>query len=89
MLKFRNTTKFRKDLKRIIKSGKDIDKFKSVANKLISQIPLDKNYYDHKLTGNYKDHRECHLEPDWLLIYYVKGDEITFVATGSHSYLFS
>lgn len=75
-------------MKRMKESGKDLEKFKIVADKLINEIPLEKKYHDHKLIGNYKGYRECHIEPDWLLIYYIEDDCITFTATGSHSYLF-
>ena len=88
MLKFRNTKQFRKDLKRMIKSGKNVDKFREVAEKLIQEVPLEKQYKDHKLMGRYKGRRECHLEPDWLLIYYIKKETITFVRTGTHADLF-
>ena len=88
MLKFKNTKKFRKDLKRIKESGKDLNKFKMVSEKLMNQTTLEKKYHDHKLVGSYKGYRECHIEPDWLLIYYIEADCITFTATGSHSYLF-
>ncbi len=88
MIKFRNTKQFRKDLKRMIKSGKNVDKFREVAEKLIEEVPLESQYKNHKLVGKYKGQRECHLEPDWLLIYYIKEDTITFVRTGSHADLF-
>ena len=74
MLKFRNTKQFRKDLKRMIKSGKNVDKFREVAEKLIEEVPLESQYKNHKLVGKYKGQRECHLEPDWLLIYYIKSE---------------
>jgi mRNA interferase YafQ len=88
MLRFKNTTQFKKDLKRMIKSGKNVEKFREVAKQLIHEVPLERQYKDHKLVGEYKDHRECHLEPDWLLIYYKKEDTITFVRTGTHADLF-
>lgn len=88
MLKFKNTTQFKKDLKRMIKSGKDVNMFREIAEILIHEIPLDRKYQDHKLVGNYKGQRECHIEPDWLLIYYIQEDRITFVRTGTHSDLF-
>ena len=72
----------------MIKSGKNVDKFREVAEKLIQEVPLEKQYKDHKLMGRYKGRRECHLEPDWLLIYYIKKETITFVRTGTHADLF-
>jgi mRNA interferase YafQ len=88
MLKFRNTKQFRKDLKRMMKSGKDVNKFREVAEKLIHEVPLERQYQDHKLMGKYKGRRECHLEPDWLLIYFIKEDTVIFVRTGTHADLF-
>lgn len=79
---------FEKDLKRIIKRGKSIEKLKTVIRQLISDVTLNKKYKDHSLKGNYADCRECHIEPDWLLIYLLKENFITFVRTGSHSDLF-
>lgn len=63
-------------------------KFKEAASRLISQEPLDARYRNHKLTGNFKNRWECHLEPDWLLVYKLFGDEIIFERTGTHSDLF-
>ena len=88
MLKFKNTKKFKNDLKRMIKSGKDVSKFREIAEMLINELPLERKYLDHKLVGKFKGHRECHVEPDWLLMYYIKKDTITFVRTGTHSDLF-
>ena len=56
--------------------------------KLIEQQTLEAKYRDHKLVGSMSDCRECHIEPDWLLVYRIEGDEIFFVGTGSHSDLF-
>jgi mRNA interferase YafQ len=88
MLKFRNTKQFKKDLKRMIKSGKNVEKFREVAENLIHEVPLESRYQDHKLVGKYMGQRECHLEPDWLLIYYIKEDTITFVRAGTNADLF-
>ena len=79
---------FEKDLKRLIKRGKSSEKIKDVMGKLINQIPLGQSYRDHQLKGNYVDCRECHIEPDWLLIYKIDGAQIIFVRTGSHADLF-
>ncbi len=77
--------KFKKDLKRIQKQGKDAGKLKNVMEHLINQNPLDKKFLDHPLKGEYTDCRECHIEPDWLLIYLMDKKSITFIRTGSHS----
>ncbi|HBO85183.1 MAG TPA: type II toxin-antitoxin system mRNA interferase toxin, RelE/StbE family [Deltaproteobacteria bacterium] len=71
------TGQFRRDLKRLEKSGnKDTGKLKAVMNFLIEGNPLSARHRDHSLTGNYQNRRECHIEPDWLLIY--KIDQQTF-----------
>jgi mRNA interferase YafQ len=82
------TNKFKKDLKKLQKYGKGISKFKEVAVRLINGGKLDKKFKDHKLMGIYKDRRECHIEPDWLLIYKIDGTDIIFERMGSHSDLF-
>ncbi len=88
MLKIKTTNKFEKEYKKAIRSGKDIKKLDSVFLKLVNELPLDKKYNDHPLRRNHKDRRECHIEPDWLLIYKIDGDYIIFERTGSHSQLF-
>lgn len=72
------------------KRGKDLEKLKYVVNELANQRPLDEKYRDHELTGNYRNFRECHIEPEWLLIYRIEKGELTLalVRTGTHSDLF-
>lgn len=72
------------------KRGKDLEKLKYIVNELANQRPLDEKYRDHELTGNYRNFRECHIEPDWLLIYRIEKGELTLalVRTGTHSDLF-
>ncbi len=82
------TRQFEKDLKRMIKAGKEKKKIKTIIGKLINQKLLENKHRDHKLTGDYINRRECHIEPDWLLIYKIEGDEIIFERTGTHSDLF-
>ena len=79
---------FSKDIKRIQKRGKPQNKLKVIIQKLVNGERLDPIYKDHKLIGNYKGRKECHLEPNWLLIYKIKEDEIIFERTGTHSDLF-
>ena len=67
---------------------KDIDKIKSVMVVLAEEGIIADKYKDHPLTGNFADYRECHIEPDWLLIYKLKPLEICFVRTGTHADLF-
>jgi mRNA interferase YafQ len=86
------TNRFEKDFQKAIKRGKDIEKLKKVMRALSEGKALDPKYRDHPLKGKYKykDHRECHIEPDWLLIYKIDRDKglIIFERTGTHSDLF-
>ena len=82
------TRQFERDLQLAQRRGKDIGKLKVVVTALINEEPLAERYLDHPLKGNYRGRRECHLEPDWLLIYKLHGDEIIFERTGRHSDLF-
>lgn len=81
---------FKRDLKRIKKAGLDMNKLFTVVEKLANDEILEENYRDHKLTGNYTGCRECHIEPDWLLIYEKVDDNLILILnrTGSHSDLF-
>lgn len=83
------TNRFRRDFKKISASGKfDLADFKIVINFLINDIPLPKKYHDHALTGDKKYYRECHIKPDWLLIYQKQEKILLLIRTGSHSELF-
>ena len=82
------TKQFAKDVKRIEKRGRSLEKLKGVIKKLVSEERLGAKHRDHKLLGNYKGRRECHIEPDWLLIYKIIDSEIILERTGSHSDLF-
>lgn len=84
------TTQFKRDYKKAQKQHKDINILKSVVNMLANGEELPKKYSDHMLTGDYKGKRECHLEPDWLLIYEYDDDELILwlARTGTHSDLF-
>ena len=88
----RYTSDFKKNYKKIKKQGKDVEKLKYVISKLANGLELEEKYKNHMLYDNkyYKNCGECHIEPDWLLVYqYVKGELILIlVATGSHSELF-
>ncbi len=90
MYEIQASTKFRRDLKKLIKQQKPIEKLKGIIQLLENGEPLPKKNRDHLLTGNWRQHRECHIEPDWLLIYRINDDEkiIELVRTGSHSELF-
>lgn len=90
MLELRYTAKFKKDYRRIKKQGKDTEKLAEALKMLRSGEELPAAMQDHCLVGNYKDHRECHIESDWLLIYRIEHDRLILTATrtGSHSELF-
>lgn len=82
------TTQFKKDYKRIKRQNKDLSKLRAVIEKLSTNQPLDPVYRDHPLSGNWKNHRDCHIEPDWLLIYRITPEDLFLERTGSHSDLF-
>ena len=86
----RFTTKFKKDFKLIQKQGKDLNRLYFVIEKIANAEELEKKYRDHLLSGDYDGYRECHIEPDWLLIYNIDDDDIILFLsrTGSHSDLF-
>ena len=69
MLKVRYLTKFKKDTQRLQKQHKDMDKLKSVIDLLVQDIPLPEIYRDHPLHNSWQGFRDCHIEPDWVLIY--------------------
>jgi len=82
------TTQFERDLRLQQRRGRDIAKLKQVLTALISEEPLAERYRDHPLKGTFRDRRECHVEPDWLLICKLDDDQIIFERTGTHSDLF-
>ncbi len=87
MLTLKTTRRFEKDYKKAIKSGRDISRLKQVMIWIANQQSLPLELRDHKLIGNYKGRRECHLAGDWLLIYKLEEDVVIFERTGSHSEL--
>lgn len=81
-------TSFKKDFKRCQKRGKDITKLNSVIKLLVAEEALPEQYKDHPLIGNYKGFMECHIEPNWLLIYKKTETAIICVRLGTHADLF-
>jgi len=69
--------------------GKDMSKLREVIGMLVEEIPLPPRYQDHPLSGDWKHFRDCHVEPDWLLLYKIDGDDLYLARTGSHSDLFN
>jgi len=82
------TRQFERDLQRMKKRRKKTEKLKIILRSLIEEEELDSIHRDHKLIGNWLGRRECHVESDWLLIYKIEDERITFERTGSHSDLF-
>lgn len=79
---------FKKDIKKQRKRGKNLDKLKAVVDLLIAGETLPVRCDDHSLTGNWSGWRDCHIEPDWILIYKITPDTLTLGRTGSHADLF-
>ena len=90
MLDIVPSNQFKKDLKSAKKRGYKIENLREVVNTLAQKKKLEDKYRDHGLTGNYRGFRECHIEPDWLLIYRIDQDvlELFLFRTGTHSDLF-
>lgn len=82
------STQFKRDVRRAERRSKNLTKLRMLLNLLIRQEPLSPSYLDHPLRGMWKGYREAHIEPDWLLIYYIEGEELRLVRTGSHSDIF-
>lgn len=88
MRSIRRDAQFKRDVKRLLKRGKDLNKLKEIIENLVRVRELPRRTRDHPLKGTLKDCRECHIEGDWLLIYRIEGSELSLVRTGSHSDLF-
>ena len=88
--RIRATSRFRKDYKLMQKRGLEMTRLDEVIAMLASGDQLDEKYHDHTLSGDYAGHRECHISPDWLLVYYKEDDilVLTLARTGTHSDLF-
>ncbi len=83
----KRTTQFKKDVKLMLRQGRNLQELLDVVEMLRTDVPLPEQYCDHALTGNWHGKRECHINPDWLLIY-EKSEGLlllTLVRTGSHS----
>ena len=82
------TGRFKRDVKLAERRGKDMSKLRTVLLLLISGAPLPPAYRDHPLRGDWQGHRDLHIEPDWLLLYCIAGDELHLARTGTHADLF-
>ena len=88
MLTLRRISQFKKDYKRCVKRGYDIEQLHTAIEVLANGKKLDAKYRDRSLLGDYRDCRECHIEPDWLLIYKLTEYELILIRTGTHTDLF-
>lgn len=90
MLKIIRSNRFVKDLKLALKRGYNLEELSKVVEMLASRIKLPSKYKDHALCGEYTNFRECHIKPDWLLIYHIDDEELELLLfrTGTHSDLF-
>jgi mRNA interferase YafQ len=88
MYPIQTTKLFEKDIKKAKKRGKDLQKLRFVINELAKGKPLPLKYKDHRLVGNYIGFKECHIEPDWLLIYKIEEHVLYLARTGTHSDFF-
>ena len=82
------TKQFERDIRRMEKRRKNLEKLKIIICSIVSEEALDAIHRDHKLVGNWKGRRECHIESDWLLIYTIESDRVVFERTGTHFDLF-
>jgi mRNA interferase YafQ len=82
------TIEFKRDVKRAEKRGKDMTKLRDLILLLAGETPLPVRFKDHPLSGEWKHHRDCHIEPDWLLLYKIDANDLYLVRTGSHADLF-
>jgi mRNA interferase YafQ len=85
---FSRTSQFKRDVKLAGKRGRKLEKLKELLDQLINGDELPPRYRDHPLRGNYVGSRDCHIEPDWILIYTIEGNHVRFERTGTHSDLF-
>ena len=82
------TRQFERDVKRMGKRGKKMEKLKIIIRSLVDEEPIDPIHRDHKLLGDWQGRRECHVESDWILIYKIEENRVIFDFTGTHADLF-
>jgi len=88
MLEIIRTSQFKRDVKKALRRNKTPEKLKTLIRLLVRGKTLPDKYQDHPLRGDYKSCRDCHIEPDWLLIYRINGNELHLIRTGTHADLF-
>ncbi len=82
------SVQFKRDVKLAQKRGKDMIKLRDLIRMPAGETPLPARYKDHPLSGDWKHHRDCHIEPDWLLLYKTDDTDLYLVRTGTHADLF-
>jgi len=88
MVEIIRTSQFKRDVKKALRRNKDPKKLKTLIRRLVRGETLPDKYQDHPLRGDYAACRDCHIEPDWILIYRIKGNELHLIRTGTHTDLF-
>ena len=88
MLLIKRTSKFKSDYKRAKKQNRDISKLEEIIISLSNKESLDNKYKDHPLSGKLKKYRDCHIEPDWIMMYEITDYELNLIRLGSHAELF-
>ena len=88
MRTIRYTGQFKKDAKLASKRGYAMNKLRLVIEKLVNEEELEARYKDHPLQGKYAGARDCHIQPDWILVYAIVGNELRLIRTGTHADLF-
>lgn len=88
MKRLTQTTQFARDVKRMRKRGKDLAKLQGVVRQLAAGTPLAPKHRDHPLAGEWQPSRDCHVEPDWILIYTMEEESLRLERTGTHADLF-
>jgi mRNA interferase YafQ len=83
-----SSSQFKRDVKKATKRGKDTTKLRTLLQLLIDGKQLPASYLDHPLKGEWKNYRDAHIEPDWLLIYKIEGNDVLLVRTGTHDDIF-
>lgn len=88
MRRLRQTNRFKRDLKKVKRAGLSYDDLEAVVIMLLQDIPLPPHHHDHPLVGQWSGARDCHIKPDWLLIYQKVDEELHLLRTGTHADLF-
>ncbi|MGB6118172.1 MAG: type II toxin-antitoxin system YafQ family toxin [Mesorhizobium sp.] len=83
-----HSSRFKRDVKKLERRGKDLEKLKATIRLLAMELPLPAHLKDHALRGDWSGFRDLHIEPDWLLLYRIEGSELQLARTGTHSDLF-